>query len=415
MIKKILFFCLFLGFAFAFFGSPVFRTQSIANRIMTLMVNSSEGWDTSPVIELGSGNTVEISFDLLGAAPEYFTYKITHCNADWTPSNLVVSEYLDGLQNNYIEDYENSFNTKMDYVNYKLSVPNDKVRLKISGNYLLQVMDDSDLPVLNACFSVVEMQTKIGIQVTPVTDKGVNTHYQAVNFDIAYGNEIKSPIQDLKVYVRQNWRFDNEAALVKPLNIQNGKATYEHNPSLIFDAGNEYRAFEMTSALYYGLGIEAIEYHAPYYHAVLKPDAVRSNHFYSYNQDINGRVYIKNKDAEYSDTEADYEFVHFYVPCDNPFNEEVYILSKAFQNILDESSQMEYSERDKGYVKTAVLKEGYYNYLYVTKKSNADRGNTNLIEGNYYETENEYCVMVYFRPTGSRYDRLIGIKTIQYK
>jgi hypothetical protein len=415
MKKKIIIICLlFLVAPITIFAQP-FRTQTLSERLKTLLVHSSTAWDAPPIIEWDSENAIEISFDILGASSEYLTYTIMHCNADWTPSQLATSEYLSGLQNNYIEDYVHSFNTKMDYVNYKLSIPNDKIRLKVSGNYVVQVWDSDGNPLLNACFSLLESQVNIGMQVSSVTDKGINSHYQAVSFDIVYGNEVKSPLQDLKVYVQQNRRFDNEAVLVKPLTVQNRKVFYDHNPVLIFEAGNEYRVFEITTVRYNGLGVETVEYHAPYYHTILKPSGLRSNHFYSYNEDINGRIYIRNNETEYPDTEADYEFVHFYLPCNNPLNEKVYILSDAFHNLLDVYSEMEYSAQDKGYIMSVLLKEGYYNYLYVTRKNSASPASTALIEGNYYEAENEYRIMVYFRPTGGRYDQLIGVKTLQYR
>jgi hypothetical protein len=381
-------------------------------------VSVAGNWELPPVVDLQKGNQIEISYDLLGSAPEAFTYRILHCNSDWTPSSqLIESEYFAGLQNNPVNDYAHSFNTTMDYINYKLLIPNEDIRLKLSGNYVVQIFSEhSSAPVLNACFSVVEPQTGIQMKVSPVTDKGANTAFQAVGFEVNYyGNDIKSPVQDLKVYVQQNNRFDNEAVLVKPLNLQNRKALYDHNPALIFDAGNEYRSFEMTTIHYAGLNIESVDFFAPYYHSTLRPDALRSNRAYFFNQDINGRVYIRNNDAEDSDIEADYQLVHFYVPCNQPFPDNVYILSNAFNNLLDARSQMEYSAPDKGYIKTVLLKEGYYNYLYVTKKNGAFAASTASIEGDYYQTENEYLVWVYARTMGMRYDKLIGVQTLQFK
>ncbi|MDR1436942.1 MAG: DUF5103 domain-containing protein [Candidatus Symbiothrix sp.] len=395
--------------------AQIFRTQALSERVQTLLVHSSASWDADPIIGWDDGGQIEINFDVLGLSTERYTYLITHCNADWKPSQLVYSEYLSGLQNNYLDDYAHSFNTKMDYVNYRLFIPNEQVQLKLSGNYAVQILDEDATPVLNACFSIVEPLADIEIKVSSVTDKGVNSQYQAVSFEIFYGNEVKSPLQDLKVYVRQNRRFDNEAALLKPLNVQNGKAFYDHRPDLIFPAGNEYRAFEMITTHYNGLGVESVEYHAPYYHTVLKPGAFRNNRYYSYNEDLNGRIYIRNLESDNPETEADYELVHFYLPCDTPFPENVYILSDAFHNLPDARSQMDYSPLDKAYIKTALLKEGYYNYLYVTGKDHFSPASTALIEGNYYETENEYRVLVYFRPMGERYDRLIGVKSIQYR
>jgi hypothetical protein len=413
--KMIVIVCLVIFVSQTYLQAQSFRTQALSDRVQTLLVHSSAGWEVAPIIEMNKANRINIQFDVLGASPEYYTYSIIHCDADWVPSQLVTSEYLNGLQNNYIEDYENSFNTRMDYVNYFLSIPNEKVQLSVSGNYVVQVWDENENLMLNACFSVIDPQANIRMQASSLTDKGINSLYQAVSFEIDYGNDIRIPIQNLKVYVQQNNRFDNEAALVKPLNIQNRKAFYDHNPALIFEAGNEYRIVEMTTVLYNGLNVETVEYHAPYYHTILKPDIPRSNRSYTYYEDINGRIYIRNTNTDNPDTEADYEFVHFYIPCAQPLNENVYILSDAFHNLLDETSQMEYSPADKGYVKTALLKEGYYNYIYVTKKNNAYRASTAAIEGNYYETENEYRIWVYYRPLGGRYDQLIGIQTLQYR
>ncbi|GHT72284.1 hypothetical protein AGMMS50262_00490 [Bacteroidia bacterium] len=398
-------------------NAQVFRTQALSDRIKTLQVSVADRWDSDAIIQLNNGEPVEIRFDLLGASPENFTYTITHCNADWTPSQLFPSEYMTGLQHNYLTDYANSFNTKMNYVHYELFLPNENIRLLVSGNYVVQVFSDQDTehPVLNACFSIVERRTEIQMQINSVTDKGVNNRYQAVNFEVSYGNEIKSPMQELKVYVQQNNRYDNEAKLVKPLNLQNGKAFYDHQPALVFDAGNEYRRFEMTTTHYTGLNIEAIEYHSPYYHTILRPDVFRSQFAYTFNEDLNGRIYIRNNDTDYPETEADYQIVHFYLACDHPLPEKVYILSEAFNNLLNVPSEMEYSAQDKGYVKSALLKEGYYNYMYVTRKNASSPATTAVTEGDYYQTENEYCVMVYARTMGMRYDQLIGVQTLQFK
>ena len=394
-----------------------FRTESFSERIRTLQVSVVDNWESPPIIELNNHNQIEINFDMLGAAPESYTYTITHCNADWTPSQLIESEYMRGFQHNYILDYANSFNTKMNYVNYKLYLPNEDTEFLISGNYVVQVFSDQDQtkPVLSACFSIFERESEIQMQVSSITDRGSNTKYQAVSFEISYGNEIRTPIQDLKVYVLQNNRFDNQAALVKPLSIQNRKAVYNHNPDLIFDAGNEYRSFEMTTTRFAGLNIAAVEYHSPYFHSILKPDFIRSHLPYSFVEDINGRIFIRNIDAENSNIEADYQFVHFFVLCEKPFLENVYILSEAFNNILDARSQMEYSQQAGGYIKSVLLKEGYYNYLYVTKRNATSPATTDLIEGNFYQTGNEYRVMVYSRTPGMRYDKLIGVQTLQFK
>lgn len=416
MTKSVLsIFILIIGVVQSISGQ-IYRTENHSTRIQTLKVSVADNWQSPPIIDLNGNQQIEVRFDLLGSSQEYLTYRIIHCNADWTQSQLVESEYITGLQDTPLNDYVNSFNTKMDYVHYKLLIPNENIQLEVSGNYVVQVYSElSENPVLSACFSVIEPNVNIDLKVSSVTDKGANNKYQAVSFDLNYDNRIQSPSQDLRVYVLQNNRKDNEAKLLKPLNIQNRKAIYDHNPSLIFEAGNEYRSFEMTTTYHTGLNIEAVEYHSPYYHSILTPDFLRSNRSYSFYEDINGKIFIRNQDASDSNIEADYQFVHFYIPTEKPFTDKVYILSEAFHNILDTRSEMEYSIPDKGYVKTVLLKEGYYNYLYVTRKNNNSPATTALIEGDFYQTENEYRVMVYSRTIGSRYDKLIGVETIQSK
>ncbi|MDR0547110.1 MAG: DUF5103 domain-containing protein [Dysgonamonadaceae bacterium] len=415
--KHFMLFCLLVlqFYSFPFAAAQDFRTKSFTDRIKTLQVHKAGAWNISPIIELNTDGQVEINFDLMGAAPEYYTYTIVHCNADWQASQLIESEFMDGLQNLPLEDYAHSFNTKMEYVNYKLLIPNDNIQLKVSGNYVVQIFTDDGQLILNACFSVLEPQCTVAMQVSPITDKGSNHKYQSVRLEVAYGNEIKSPFNELKVYVQQNNRWDNEAQALQPLTLQNRTAIYDHNPALIFDAGNEYRRFEMTTTYYAGMNIASVEYYDPYYHSILFPDRIRSDRAYFFYEDLNGRFYVRNTDASDSDIEADYQVVHFYVPCDKPLTDKLYILSNAFNNSFDFRSEMEYNAKDKGYTKAVLLKEGYYNYLYVSRKNASSPASTEAVEGNYYQTENEYRAFVYARPVGVRYDRLIGVQTVQFK
>ncbi|GHT71088.1 hypothetical protein FACS189455_2100 [Bacteroidia bacterium] len=323
---------------------------------------------------------------------------------------------MSGFQNMVAEDYSNSFGTNMDYVNYKLFFPNEDLTMKVSGNYVVRVFAENDPknPVISACFSVIEPEIKIDMRVSSRTDIGVNKLHQQVSFDINYTNFKISPMQDIKAIVLQNNRTDNSSGFINPLNIKSNQLTYDHNPKLIFEAGNEYRKFEVISFKYSGLGIESMSYHAPYYHADIRTDKIRADRSYSYDEDANGKYIIRNRDGVDYDTEADYFFAHFYLPAQQPFNDDVYILSEIFNNIADECSKMDYSEKEKAYVKTLILKQGYYNYLYVTKKKGSDALSTALIEGNFFQTENQYSVYVYYRPAGARYDKLIGFQKLKY-
>lgn len=394
-----------------------FKTEVFSEMIKTLRVSVVDNWDLPPVIELEGDQIIEISFDELSEQPKRYIYTLTHCNADWKPSQLVQNEYMSGFQNVFIDDYAHSMGTDMDYINYKLYFPNEDLTMKVSGNYVVRIYEEKNPQkiILTACFSVVEPEIGIDMRVSSRTDIGVNRSHQQVGLDVNYTNFRISPMQDLKVIVLQNNRRDNSSGFIKPLNIKSNQITYDHNPKLIFEAGNEYRKFEVISFKYSGLGIESMNYHAPYHHADVRPEKIRSERSYSYDEDANGKYVIRNKDGVDFDFETDYFFAHFFLPAKQPYREDIYILSEILNNVVDENSKMEYSEKDQGYIKTLILKQGYYNYLYVTKNKDSETLSTSLIEGNFYQTENEYSTYVYYRPSGVRYDRLIGFKKMTYK
>ncbi|MDR1371459.1 MAG: DUF5103 domain-containing protein [Dysgonamonadaceae bacterium] len=393
-----------------------FKTESFSDLIKTLRVSVVDDWESPPIIELEGGVSIEVSFDEIAEHPKRYTYTLTHCDAEWKPSQLSQHEYMSGFQNMVVEDFAVSFGTYMDYINYKLYFPNENLTMKVSGNYVVQVFEDNNpkKPVLSACFSVVEPQVEIDMQVSSRTDISVNRSHQQVSFNINFDNREIFPMQDIKAVVQQNNRRDNSSGIIKPISIGNKQVRYEHNPKLIFEGGNEYRKFEVISFKYSGLGIESMSYHTPYYHADIRGDNPRTNRF-SYDEDADGKYVIRNRDGVDYDTEADYFFAHFYLAAKQPYNEDIYVLSEIFNNVADERSKMEYSEKDQGYIKTVILKQGYYNYLYVTKKRDSGSLSTALIEGNYYQAENEYCTYVYYRPSGNRYDKLIGFKTLKYR
>ena len=416
MKTKLLLLFIFIVLIIESLSAQNFRTEVFSEMIKTLRVSVVDDWASPPVIELEGGEAIEISFDELAERQKRYVYTLTHCTADWQPSQLNQREYMSGFQNMPVDNYDNSFGTYMDYINYKLYFPNENLMMKISGNYVVQVFEENEpkKPVLSACFSVVEQQVKINMQVSSRTDIDVNKSHQQVSFDVNYDNRDIFPMQDIKAVVRQNNRPDNSSGVLKPTMMGNKQIRYQHVPKLIFEAGNEYRKFELLSFKYSGLGIESISYHNPYYHADVRSNGPRTNR-YSYDEDANGKYVIRNTDGVDYDTEADYFFAHFYFPAKQKYNEDVYILSEMFNNVADERSRMEYSERDQGYTKTAILKQGYYNYLYVTKKKGSETLSTALIEGNYFQTENEYCVYIYYRPAGSRYDKLIGFHSMKHK
>lgn len=385
--------------------------------IKTLQVMTNGNWMAPPIIHLNTPDKVEISFDELTHEYHRYTYKITHCNADWTPSDLFDTDYLQGFNDNVIEDYENSLNTTMLYTHYRFTLPNDEVQMLLSGNYRVDIYgeDDEETPVAQACFSVIEPRVGISAEVSSNTDIDTNESHQQVSFTVNYpGMSVTSPQAEFKTRVYQNMRTDNCVTNLQPTYLQPGQMQFVHNRQLIFPAGNEYRRFEIFNLHYGYQNVEQVQFFNPYYHATLYPDQPRTN--YSYDEDQDGRFFIRYDMAQNTDIEADYLFVHFTLEgFDNPLpNGKFYLNGNFTYGQFTSSSALTYNEQTRAYEGVQLLKMGVYNWLYLFVPEGSTVGRTAPAAGNFYETENEYLILVYHRPFGERYDKLVGMKMVKF-
>lgn len=391
--------------------------------IHTLQTIVNDDWLHDDVIVLGTEDWVDISFDHFSHDYHRFVYKIVHCNADWTPSDLLEVDYMEGFNNQPIEDYENSLNTTMLYTHYRLSLPNEDIQFKVSGNYRVELYLDeeeaedaafpSDKPVAVACFSVVEPLMALSASVTSNTDIDTNLSHQQVSFVINYnGYNVVDPTTEIKPYIYQNGRTDNCVSQVKPTYVNPGRLEYVHNTKLIFPAGDEYRRFEVINMHYATQGVDKISFFAPYYHATLYPD--RPRHNYSFDQDHDGRYLIRYNLAEDTNIEADYLFVHFRLDMPRRSGGNFYLTGEFTYNDFTPAYQAVYDDDEGAYEATVMLKQGAYDFMYLWVPEGSTIGQTGPAEGNFYETENEYQIYIYHRPFGGRYDRLVATQQIKF-
>ena len=371
---------------------------------------------SQPCIPLDGSRSIDISFDDLAEDYTQYAYNIVHCNSDWTPSSITQMEYMNGFQGLPVENYDNAIGTTTSYIHYHFSLPNDDVQFKLSGNYAVQIYKEEapDEILLTACFSVVEELVGITGEINGNTDIDTHMNHQQINFTINTRDlKIPYPKTDLKIRISQNNRLDNIVDKMSPMRIQGKEIGYEHNRELIFPAGNEYRRLEFLSNRYNGMHIEKINFHNPYYNVTVKTDEQRNKSPYHYDQDQNGRIFINCSDSNDPHTEADYFILHFRLECDPLPEGSVYINSEAFNYILDERSKMGYNFDHHCYEKAVLMKQGHYNYQYLYIPKNGTKGMTAPLEGDFYQTQNEYSIYVYYRPSGARYDRLIGMSVLK--
>lgn len=381
--------------------------------IKSLQVRLDGNDFAAPIVVMGTPDRIRIDFDHLAEDREYFRYSLQHCDSRWQPSGLVDSEFLDGFNEGVIEDFDYSRATAVHYVHYSLTIPNEEVAPTISGNYLLTVYRESDPsePVLQCRFMVSEQTAPVTAFATTRTDVDYNKAHQQLEICVdAERAEVEDIYNDMRVMVQQNGRLDNERALSRPLRTSGRKAYFEHSPELIFEGGNEYRRFETVSEFYPGMNIESIDFVHPYRHFYLYVDEPRADQTYLYDQTQHGRFFVRRQGASDHDTEADYGVVHFELDMPQLTDGSMIFLDGDFVNRrFDPESAMRFNPVTGRYERAMLLKQGAYNYQYLLVPPGAMRGYTAGIEGDSYQTGNEYLVKVYHRRRGERYDRLIGV------
>jgi len=363
-----------------------------------------------PVMTLGTSDRIVVSFDELADDRRYLRAELIHCNSLWEESGLVDSEFLDGINQVDVEDFDYSQSTLAHYVHYRVTIPDGRLVPKISGNYVLRIYDSEnpDETLVRARFSVLERVMSVSGRVSVVTDIDTNDRHQQLDVTVDSEHEdVDDLFSDLTLVITQNNRADNETVVTHPMRVSGTKAIYEHLRPMIFKAANEYRRFETVSTHYPGMGIDGIVYADPLYHFNLIPDEPRATGRYLYDSTQQGRFVVRVTDSYDSDTEADYVVVHFSLLMPRLRSGEVYIEGDLTGRRLDESSRMSYNDEAGAYQKALLLKQGAYNYQYVVSPGNASE-----IEGDFAPTENQYAVKVFHRQRGSRYDRLVGFTTL---
>lgn len=384
-------------------------------RIRTVTLSVDGDRFAPPVAFMGLGAPVTVEFDHLSDDRVFLRYRVVRCDANWQPSVLAEAEYLDGFNESAIEAYEYSRGTTVHYVHYGFQFPNEDISPTLSGNYLIEVYpeDDPDDVWMTRRVMLSEQSAPISTSVTSRTDIDYNVGHQQLS--VAVDTErarVADPFNDLKVMIAQNGRRDNEVMLRQPLRMSGATAVYEHSAPLIFEAGNEYRRMEVANINYPGMGVADIVWAEPYYHFELMTDVPRADQPYVYDSTQHGRFFVRRYGSESSDTEADYVVVHFSLEMDELPGSMVFLDGDFTSRRFDPASLMTYNRETGRYEKVMLLKQGHYNYQYLTVPHGARSATAATVEGNKYPTINEYLIKVYTRGPLDRTDRLIGVTQI---
>jgi hypothetical protein len=414
----VLFFLLFEGNTLTHAGGLLNENRCYDPAIKTIQVYR-EGIDFSqPVIQLNSDERLAIHFDDLGAEPGRFKFTVLHCTADWgRSSDLNVADFIDGYREENIDQYNYSYNTTVKYTHYQTTFPSTNMRPKISGNYLLVVYNEDPSQVMfTRRFMVVETLPVVTAG-NVVQSSQISGRYtrQQIDFLVRLnGFQVLDVEREIRVVLMQNGRTDNMMVVTKPRFVRTGELDYRYDETIAFNGGNQFRNFDIKSLQYQTERIARIAYDTTF-QVYLLADQPRTFKQYVLEKDLNGSFFIKNEEhANDSHIEADYAWVHFYLPYPTLVTDATFhVMGELTAWQLDESSRMYFNPEHKGYELNLFLKQGYYNYMYVIKEKGKTTGDETLVEGSHWETENEYSILVYYHETGALYDRLINVSTLK--
>lgn len=375
--------------------------------VKTLRATVDGKWMAPAVMTEGKGEVMSVSFDQLSHEYHRYVYRVEHCEYDWTTSaDIFESDYLEGMNDNPIDDYRKSVNTNVEYTHYSLEIPNDHCRTKMSGNYRLTISDeDSGERVAEVRFMVVEPRVSLTLRTTTNTDIDINESHQQASVSLDYGGlSVSNPDEQLRIVVRQNDCEEDERTGLRPTTVSHGGLAWEHDRRLIFEAGNEYRKFELLDTSHPTMGIERMEWDGHEYHAYTYEDTPRRN--YLTDESAQGYWLVRNSDNTETDYTCDYAYVH-YTLLTPRLDGKLYVDGHWATDADRRTYAMDYDEEAQCYRATILHKQGYYSYRYTMEQPDGTITPAPT-EGSFFQTRNRYQAYAYYRGTGDRTWYLVG-------
>ena len=387
-----------------------FTTFIFSQNIKSIQLRPLQENNYSAIVPLGT--VLELSFDDLDNDSKDYQYKIEHMTHDWRKSRLLASQYVDGFDENNIINVTNSFNTFQSYTHYAVKIPNVNTVITKSGNYLLSVINyDTDEVVFTRRFVLYENMATIGVAVSRSRNAKTLSSQQTLEFTVNHPNiRINNPAQEVNVVLLKNENWNEQITDLQPTFFKPNQLKYTYANKTNFWGGNEYLNFDSKLIRNKSINVVRIEMRDIFHH-YLFPFTFDEDRDYQYNPDINGQFLVRTLEGNDPNTEADYAMMHFTLYADDLFKDkEVYIYG-GFNNFeIEEDAKMTYDFDDNSYKGNLLFKQGFYNYTFATVDK-FNKVNTNEVNGTFFETENEYIVITYFKPFGGLYDRVIGIGT----
>ena len=391
--------------------------------IKTVQLYQQNNQQSLPVINLNSTDLLELHFDDLDGYAKNYYYTFELCNADWSPSDLSPFDYIHGYQNEHLTEYRMSSIAITKYVHYQALLPDRNYMPTKSGNYLLRVYLDADTSKIafTKRFYVLNSKVQLAAQVLQTFNNQLYHSHQKVQLSVDAGSlSLYNPQQQVSITILQNYRWDNAVTNIQPIFNRNNILEYNGEEDALFPGGKEYRWTDLRSFRFQSDRIQSIDLNAKPFEVYLRPDPVLVRQGYLFRQDLNGWYDISTSESVSPFWQGDYANVHFTFVPDRKQSfdgRDVYISGALTGNNISADAKMEYNESRGVFEKTLLLKQGYYYYTYLSKdvNDNTVKPDAALTDGNAWETENSYCIFVYYRSLSGRHDELVAFTNINSK
>jgi hypothetical protein len=372
---------------------------------------------TIPVIHLKENDQLQLQFDDLDADVKYYYYTYQLCNSDWTPANIGIFEYLKGFTQERITNYRFSSIAHIRYTHYEAILPDQSMYPNRSGNYILKVYLNNDTSQIAFTKRIMIVDNKASVVarvVKPASPEFFNTH-QKVDFsvDVKALQSFSAP-QQIRVVLLQNYRWDKAITNLKPTFIRGSSLEYNTANTAIFGGGKEWRWLDVRDFHLQSDRVLTADYKKNSTDIFLRSDFPLSTQQYIYYRDLNGMSSIEAIRGVNPFYEGDYATVYFsFAPPNGQAytNKNIYLFGQLTNYNYIDSLQMKFDPAKSVYETHLLLKQGYYDYTYVA----VDKDNPFVrseLDGNYFETENVYTILVYYQPFIGRADELIGVYSL---
>ena len=391
----------------------LFFTSINAQNIKSIQLRPLAENIFSSIVPLGT--TLELNFDDLEGDQKDYYYKIELMTHDWKKSNLIANQYINGFQSNIIFNVENSFNTFQNYTHYSVQFPNQNTKITKSGNYMLSILDEVEDVIFTRRFTLYENTATVGVSVSRSRNTKNMNEEQTVNFLVNHSQlQINNPSQEIHVAILQNENWKTALTNIQPQFYRQNQLIYKYTRKTNFWGGNEYLFFDNKIIRNSSINVAKVE-RKDIFHNYLYPYKNREVKSYTYNPDINGQFVVRTLEGTNPKTEADYAMMHFTLEVENKITDKDLYVIGAFNNFsLNEENKMLFDAGTNSYNTNFLLKQGFYNYTFVTKSLD-DVISEAEIRGDFSKTENDYTVIVYYKAFGALFDRVIGVGTIKFE